>query len=407
MKTFLCSLSSRANYCSRQSKFRLSTLLVSFVLFFTLSACRPLPQVRAEDRLFPDISLEFLGEYQLPKTSFQDTPVGGLSALTYDRATSRFYVLSDDRSQRAPARFYTLNIALQPNDAGKLHLETVEIESVTSLKTLQGEPFAPGSIDPEGIALSPRGSLFISSEGIPSQKINPFIGEFDLKSGKLLSPLRLPQRYLLNEPETPEEEVAPRGVQENLGFEALTLNAPSLAPEDPFRLFTAPESSLLQDRDPENSEQGAPIRLLHYLISPIGSPIIVSENLYSLEPAPNGTLSNGLTDLAAFDREGFLLSLERTYGLGGVGAKIFLVTGGDATDTTQIATLARDRARIKPLRKKLLVDLSELGINLDNLEGMGLGPHLPDGSQILVLVSDDNFSKDQVTQFLAFRVVRE
>jgi hypothetical protein len=35
---------------------------------------------------------------------------------------------------------------------------------------------------------------------------------------------------------------------------------------------------------------------------------------------------------------------------------------------------------------------------------MTLGSRLPDGSQSLVLVSDDNFNEAQVTQFLLFRL---
>ena len=47
-----------------------------------------------------------------------------------------------------------------------------------------------------------------------------------------------------------------------------------------------------------------------------------------------------------------------------------------------------------------LVD--DLGITLVNVEGMTFGPDLPDGRRTLVLVSDDNFSETQVTQFLVF-----
>jgi len=55
---------------------------------------------------------------------------------------------------------------------------------------------------------------------------------------------------------------------------------------------------------------------------------------------------------------------------------------------------------VEPVKKKLLLDLSELGIPLYNLEGMTLGPQLPDGSKSLVLVSDDNFDEAQKTQFI-------
>ena len=43
---------------------------------------------------------------------------------------------------------------------------------------------------------------------------------------------------------------------------------------------------------------------------------------------------------------------------------------------------------------------------LENFEGMGFGPPLPDGSRTLLLVSDDNFSQRQRTTFLLFRLTQ-
>jgi 3-phytase len=54
--------------------------------------------------------------------------------------------------------------------------------------------------------------------------------------------------------------------------------------------------------------------------------------------------------------------------------------------------------------KHLLLDLDELGIPLDNVEGMTFGPRLRDGRQTLVLVSDNNFAATQFTQFLLFAI---
>ena len=54
------------------------------------------------------------------------------------------------------------------------------------------------------------------------------------------------------------------------------------------------------------------------------------------------------------------------------------------------------------MTKTLLVDLPSAGDPLDNVEGITLGPKLPDGRQSLLLVSDDNFSPQQITQFVAF-----
>jgi len=54
------------------------------------------------------------------------------------------------------------------------------------------------------------------------------------------------------------------------------------------------------------------------------------------------------------------------------------------------------------VEKTLLLDLDTLGLPLDNVEGMTLGPRLPDGRRSLLLVSDNNFAPGQFTQFLLF-----
>ncbi|MGC1248531.1 MAG: hypothetical protein WA865_20150, partial [Spirulinaceae cyanobacterium] len=56
---------------------------IAAFLSILLTACG-ISRITAQERLFPQLSLEFLGEYQLPKQTFQDTPVGGLSALSYN-----------------------------------------------------------------------------------------------------------------------------------------------------------------------------------------------------------------------------------------------------------------------------------------------------------------------------------
>jgi hypothetical protein len=375
---------------------------VSIALIFILTACGTIRRVTAEERMFLDLSLQFLGEYQLPKQTFQNTPVGGLSSITYDRTSNRFYAVSDHSSPDAPARFYTLKLDLNTSQPSKMSADKIAIEKVTFLKNEQGEKFSSETLDLEGVALSPRGTLFISSEGAISQQTAPFIGEFDLKTGQLQQNLRIPQRYLFDTFKSPD--AAPRGIQENLGFESLTLGQSSVMRDDPFRLFTATESALLQDSPPKTPEEGAKIRLMHYVINPIGEPVLVSENLYLLDAAPSDVLERGLCELTALEKEGYLLSLERTLGLSGFGAKIYQVVSSNATDTSRILSFPGSLGKVIPLRKKLVLDLSELGIDLDNLEGMTLGPKLPDGSQTLVLISDDNFKNEQVTQLLLFRL---
>lgn len=359
-------------------------------LLLLVSGCS-LPQVSAEDRIFLPLSLELLGEYRLPTTTVEGTTVGGLSALNYDRQNNCFYALSDDRSRTAPARFYTLEIDLGKNSP-QPHLDQVSVVAMTPLQQ-DGEPYAQETIDPEGIALSAHQSVFISSEGVTRQGVKPLIGEYALDSGAWQQGLKLPETFLPAEAEAEE-----RGVADNLGFESLTLN-----PEGD-RLFTATESALLQDYDPDTDEE-IRSRLLHYWIGE-PEPILISTHLYPVASPPAGAVVNGLVELAALDSGGHFLSLERSASLfGGYSAQLFQIATGGATDISQMPSLKGALKGVQPIRKRLLLDLAQLGIELQNLEGMTLGPRLQDGSQSLLLVSDNNFETQRPTQFLLFRLV--
>lgn len=380
-------------------KFKLHSWLLACLIALTtlLTSCN-LPQVSAEDRLFLPLSLEFLDAYPLQTKEFQGTTVGGLSAITYDRARNRLYALSDDRSEFAPARFYTLNLALDSTDISSPKIKQVTIEQVTTITDDTGQSYAPGTIDPEGIALSPLGTVFIASEGVASQSIPPFIREFDLQTGQWKRSLIIPPRYL----PVVEAEQLTQGVGDNLGFEPLTLSPGGTAIE-PFRLFTATESALVQDADTEHPQQGTSRnRVLHYVVEADRS-LLISEHLYPMAEIPEGAKFHGLTELLAIDQGGHFLSLERSFGTKGFQIKLFQVAMGSATDTTRIDSF-KGSSTIEPVQKKLLLDLNQLDIRLDNLEGMTLGPRLPDGSQSLILVSDNNFNTLQITQLLLFRL---
>lgn len=375
----------------------LFTLLALFLGLTLLTGCT-IPRVSAEQRLFLNLSLDFLAEYRLPKTSFEETPVGGLSGIAYDPQQNVFYAISDDRSEFAPARFYTLKLNLDTSKPDAIGIKTVDINKVTILTDAEGQTFPKGSVDLEGIALSPERSLFISSEGVTQDGVPPFIAEFDLQTGRQKQRLPMPKRYLPNDP-----EAEPRGVDNNLGFEALTLSAPSSMVIEPYRVFAATESALLQDKEPVNPEQGAKSRFLHYFVEDKRS-VLLAEHLYSQDPPMTGTKVNGLTEILAIDQGGHFLSLERSYGASGFGAKLFQLATGGATDTSSIPSFRGKLRGVEPIRKQLLANLGSLDLPLDNLEAMTIGPRLPDGSQSLLIVSDDNFSARQFTQFLLFRL---
>ncbi|ASC73381.1 uncharacterized protein XM38_043460 [Halomicronema hongdechloris C2206] len=359
-----------------------------------LSSCS-LPRVSAEERLFLDLSTELLDVYELPTQMVQGVPLGGLSALAYDAQTDRLYALCDDRQR---PRLYVLSLSVNKDARGQPRLAQVAIANVIFLKNSDGEPYPANTVDPEGLALSPRQTVFITSEGVPATNSPPFIAEFN-RDGQALTSFRLPDRFLPDDPQQPT-----RGVQENLGLEALTLNAvPSpMGMVDPFRLFTASESALVQDYDDDPSH-ALNSRFLHYLIGPEQATLL-AEHLYPLELEPQGAIVNGLTELLALDQGGHFLALERSFGLKGFQNQLFQMAIGGATDTSTMASLDGVGDSIRLIRKRLLFDFATIDGPQDNLEGMSLGPRLPDGSRSLLLVSDDNFNADQATLLFLFRL---
>jgi len=387
---------------------RVRWLALVCCLMLGLSGCA-LPQVQAMDRLFLPLTATVLATYDLPPQTFADTTVGGISALAYDPRQDILYALSDDGGKFGPPRVYTLALTLSPaaaaaaaddastgppTDAPTL---TVTPTGLIPLTDAEGQPYPANTLDPEGLALSPRQTLIISAEGPP-----PTLREYDLASGQLVTDLRLPARFLPN----PAADDSPQGVQANLGPEALTLAPPQNtgAMLEPFRLFTAAESALFQDYDDDPS-QPLYCRFLHYLIGQNQSTLI-AEHIYPLDLEPTGAVVNGLTELLSLDAAGHFLALERAYGLQGFQTKLYQTTPGGATDTSPILSLQGNLDGLVPMRKRLLMDLHQVLPVDDNFEGMTLGPPLADGSPSLLLVSDNNFQPDRPTRLVLLGLSR-
>ncbi len=336
--------------------------------------------------------IKFIGSTTLPKGFlFQRTEVGGLSGITYDTKNDLYYAISDDRSKKATARFYTLKINLNKSS---LQDSDVTIVGVTPLINEAGKNFSNGSIDAEGITLTSKSTVFISSEGDANQLINPFIKEFSLSSGKELRTLPIPNKFL-------PDKSGKKGIRNNLAFESLTITP------NENNLFTATENALIQDGSEAKPNTSSPCRILQYNLL-TNKP--EKEFLYQTEAvAPFFNLSrkfaSGIPDLVALDNQGHFLSLERSFTGLGFYIALFQVSLEKATDIHNInSLLASGSPNVKPVQKKLLFDLRKLDVFLDNIEGLTLGPKLPNGQRSLILVSDNNFNSLQRTQFLAFEL---
>ena len=354
-------------------------------LLLTLISCTPEPSTSSNvippnpqisEQITPNPSVEFIGEARLPTgLIYENTEFGGISGITYDANSQKYYAISDDRSQKAPARFYGLKIDFNP-------VRVLPEITVTTLSNEAQETFAPGTLDPEGIALTNQQTFWISSEGDRRGQIPPWIKEFSRK-GEHIKTLPIPEKYI------PDAENT-KGVRDNLSLESLTIT-----PDDQW-LFTATENALIQDGIPATLNQGSSSRILQYNLL-TGKPEKEFPN------PPESLHTNGLVELLAID-ETNLLSLERSYS-NGVGNTILLfeVSLANASDIQTIDSLSSvDISQIKPAEKRLLLDLRSLNIPLDNIEAMTFGPILPDGRRSLILISDNNFNPLQVTQILAF-----
>ena len=347
--------------------------------------------------------VEVLGEVNFPTgLSFNGTEVGGLSGLVYDAAAGVYYGISDDRSQINPARFYTLTIDLSDSSLGN---GDITFTDVTTLTDGSGVPFPALSLDPEGIALTGDGTLYISSEGDANRLINPFINEFSL-TGEQLSALPIPDNFLPTANQS-------SGIRNNLAFESLTISP------DRRYLYAALENALFQDGPAATVDNGSLVRILKYDLT---TNELVGQFVYEVEPVPDapnppGSFStNGLVELLAIDNSGTLLALERGFSNGvGNTVKLFEIRTQGALDVNGINDLFREEpldddgeiippapfAIDPPVSKRELLDFADLGITPDNLEALSLGPVLPDGRQSLIVASDNNFSPIQTTQFIA------
>jgi 3-phytase len=175
------------------------------------------------------------------------------------------------------------------------------------------------------------------------------------------------------------------------------------------------EGPLLQDGPEPTAAEGALVRLS---VQGRGG-VLQAQYAYPVDPVGGAPGANGVAAVLADPaRPGRYLVLERAVVLGkGTRVRIYRVDlpapGSTAPDSaTDIATVdsLASRPSVRPLRKELLLDLGDLGVQPGIVEGMTWGPDLVTGERSLVLVADDNFAARaipgvaQVSQVIAVAV---
>jgi len=339
-------------------------------------------------------ALRFIGEQRIPlHMQVAGTTAGGFSGIDYDPASQTWFIESDDRSAVNPARFYTAKL-----DFDAAAFRSVELTGVRFFRQADGSVYpalgkGPDVPDIETIRVDPLdGSLWYASEGDRRYGMNPWL-RHATRDGALLGEMPLPENFKV-------WKDAEKGSRNNMTLEGL-----SFAP-DGKSLWLSLETPLYEDGPIPSPEHGAVTRITHFTRE--GK--VLGQYAYRIDaipaaPGAGKSADNGISEILAVNSHE-LLVLERAAVQDAAGQyrnyiRLYAMDTGGATDVSALPALAG--ASFTPARKRLVLDLNTLGLPaLDNVEGISWGPLLPNGKRSLVLISDDNFNKTQVTQLLLF-----
>lgn len=346
--------------------------------------------------------LEFLSEYDVAyNKEFHSTTIGGLSGIDYDSKHRVYYLISDDRSAINPARFYKAKIHINADK-----IDSVEFVDVKNLLRSNGMAY-PNSKqdpshtpDPEDIRYNAKANQLVwSSEG---ERI-VHNGEIVLEDPSLIA-ITSEGRYIdsFALPPNMHMQSAEQGPRQNGVFEGLSFS------NNYKDLFVSVEEPLYEDGPRAGlNDSSAWIRIVKYDVK-TKKPI--AQYGYRIDPVaypanpPGAFKINGIPDILVLN-DHQLLVIERSFSTGRKPCtiKVYLSELNGAEDISNIASLKNNSFR--PIAKRLLLNMGSLGIYTDNIEGVTFGPKLSNGHQSLVFVADNNFSADEVTQFLLFQIL--
>ena len=379
--------------------FFMRKLLFLVVLPTILFSCSNLKQT-AENKATP--SLKLISSIEIPfDETFQNTKVGGLSGIDYDAKNDLYYLISDDRSMFNDSRFYTAKIRLLENKVQAIDFQSVSALTNETRKVYGNWNITPTtSADPEDIRFNPKTNTLVwSSEGarlLTADKEvlqNPSLNFMDLK-GDFLGNITLPENLKMQKLE--------KGPRNNGTLEGITFD------KDYKNIYTNIEEPLFEDGDQANTSKGGLIRLYQFDAKTKKNTAQFGYQLEPIarEPNPKGAFGvNGISAIQYYGKNQ-LLVVERSYSTGtqACTVKVFLCDLKKATNVKNYPSLQNQKLELAS--KKLILNMDDMGIFIDNIEGLTFGPKLANGNPSIIFVSDNNFSDKQKTQVLVFELVR-
>jgi hypothetical protein len=349
-------------------------------------------------------SLKLLGQYIIPLNfKYNNTVVGGLSGIDYDTASKLYYIISDDRSDKNPARFYEANIFISEKGIDSFHFVDAKNMLQPNGKVYPNSKQDPyHTPDPEAMRYNPLNKQLIwSSEGERIVNAKDTILEDPTviaisTEGKFVDSFIIPKNLVVQGVE--------KGPRQNAVFEGLDFA------DNYTKLFVSVEEPLYEDGPRADlTENNTYTRILKF---DIASKKCVGEYAYKISPIPfpanpaGAFKINGISDILTIGKNKLLL-IERSYSTGRLGCsvRLFTVDLNGATDVSDVYSLSKTDKPFIPVAKKLLLDMGSLGVYIDNIEGVTFGPTLANGHKTLLFVADNNFNPLQVTQLLLFEVM--
>ncbi|AHE55804.1 esterase-like activity of phytase family protein [Sphingomonas sanxanigenens] len=317
-----------------------------------------------------DLTLRFAGRNTvLPRDPVLAKHFGGISGVDRD-ARGRWYLISDDRSERAPARIYTARFRVRRGQP------QLDVRGSVALRDAAGVPFVADGrtgekVDAEAIRVWGR-TLVWSSEGDPDNGTDPAVRRMG-RDGRERARIPLPEALRFD----PERR---HGARRNQTVEGLAVT-PSGA------LWIAMEGPLYEDGPAATVDKGALLRFTRRARDGTTRQIT-----YRTDPDPaagSGRRSDiGVSEILPFG-EDRLLVLERA------GAE-----QADGKWRFRCRLYLIDTAGSGEVAKTLLVDFDSVpGGTPGNLEAMAWAP-----KGRLVLMADNNFVEGEPTTLLMFEV---
>ena len=341
-------------------------------------------------------SLRLIGEQQLPNDLMvDDTLVGGLSGLDYDPESDRWIVLSDDRSDEAPARFYEASLTYDESA-----FEAADLTDAVTLLQEDGSPFPNGDTggnvpDPESIRFDPESdNYFWTTEGSQVLGIDPGVS-ITTADGAFVAQQPIDEVFAA-------DTAGETGIRDNGAFEGLTFST------DGQSYFVSTEAPLFQDGPAPDGTAGGVHRITEY----DRDGTVLAQYAYESDAVPNVPedalfSTNGITEILAVNETTMLLLERGTVQLADEtyvnNVRLYLVDLSGGTDISGIDAL--DGADYTPVTRTLIEEFDGSDFTVDNLEMLAWGPQLENGNPSLVIGSDNNFNPTQVTQFLVFEVL--